>query len=99
MADSTGASTQTQVGGSHPGNAPRKIGKYEIRGELGRGSCGVVYKGFDPFVQRDVAIKVAEYDPTKFKGGSSAVATRQRPSRCGGRRRSTSTGWSSASPT
>jgi serine/threonine protein kinase len=38
---------------------PAAIGKYEIRRELGRGSCGVVYQGFDPFVQRDVAIKVA----------------------------------------
>ncbi|HXG29342.1 MAG TPA: serine/threonine-protein kinase [Nevskiales bacterium] len=38
---------------------PAAIGKYEVRRELGRGSCGVVYLGFDPFVQRDVAIKVA----------------------------------------
>jgi eukaryotic-like serine/threonine-protein kinase len=38
---------------------PAAIGKYEVRRELGRGSCGVVYQGFDPFVQRDVAIKVA----------------------------------------
>ena len=39
--------------------APRKVGKYDVKGEIGRGACGVVYKGFDPFVQRDVAIKVA----------------------------------------
>ncbi|MBI2383023.1 MAG: protein kinase [Gammaproteobacteria bacterium] len=45
-----------------PDGAPAKIGKYEIRGEIGRGSCGVVYKGFDPFVQRDVAVKVAVHD-------------------------------------
>jgi serine/threonine-protein kinase len=38
---------------------PRKLGKYEIAGELGRGAFGVVYKGRDPFVQREVAIKVA----------------------------------------
>lgn len=38
---------------------PTAIGKYEVRRELGRGSCGVVYQGFDPFVQRDVAIKVS----------------------------------------
>ena len=35
------------------------VGKYETRGELGRGSCGIVYLGFDPFVQREVAIKVS----------------------------------------
>jgi serine/threonine-protein kinase len=38
---------------------PEKIGKYEIQGELGRGTCGIVYKAFDPFVQREVAIKAA----------------------------------------
>lgn len=38
---------------------PAAIGKYEVRRELGRGSCGVVYQGFDPFVQREVAIKVS----------------------------------------
>ncbi len=36
----------------------RALGKYELRGELGRGACGVVYRGFDPFVRRDVAVKV-----------------------------------------
>ena len=36
---------------------PEKVGKYEVHGLLGRGSSGVVYKGFDPFVRREVAIK------------------------------------------
>ena len=34
-----------------------KTGRYEIVGELGRGSMGVVYEGFDPLIQRRVAIK------------------------------------------
>lgn len=38
---------------------PDRIGKYVIRQELGRGAGGVVYKSYDPFVQRDVAVKVA----------------------------------------
>lgn len=42
---------------------PYKIGKYEIGGELGRGAFGVVYKGFDPFVRRDVAIKIGWCEP------------------------------------
>lgn len=42
-----------------PEHAIDKIGKYELRGEIGRGACGVVYRGFDPFVQREVAVKVA----------------------------------------
>lgn len=37
---------------------PYKLGKYEIIVELGRGTSGVVYKGFDPFVRREVAVKV-----------------------------------------
>jgi serine/threonine protein kinase len=38
---------------------PKKIGKYEIVDELGRGSMGTVYSANDPFSARTVAIKVA----------------------------------------
>ena len=41
------------------GQAPEKIGKYEISGLLGKGASGLVYKAFDPFVRREVAIKIA----------------------------------------
>ncbi len=36
----------------------KKIGKYEIVRELGKGATSVVYEAIDPFVNRHVAIKV-----------------------------------------
>src|SRR5438105_3599391 len=36
---------------------PERLGKYPITGVLGEGAMGVVYKGFDPGIQRPVAIK------------------------------------------
>jgi hypothetical protein len=37
---------------------PQKIGRYEIKAELGRGGMATVYRAFDPRFKRDVAIKV-----------------------------------------
>ena len=38
---------------------PEKLGKYEIKEQVGRGSMGVVYKGYDPFSDKNIAVKVA----------------------------------------
>jgi len=51
---------------------PTKIAKYEIKRRIGRGSMGVVYEAYDPFVQRTVAIKVAHYS------GNIPPATKQK---------------------
>jgi serine/threonine protein kinase len=40
------------------GDLPARLGRYRITGELGRGSFGVVYEGYDEELQRRVAIKV-----------------------------------------
>ena len=37
--------------------APANLGKYELRGELGRGAAGTVYDAWDPIINRRVAIK------------------------------------------
>jgi serine/threonine-protein kinase len=34
-----------------------RLGKYELRGILGRGAMGIVYDGWDPLIDRRVAIK------------------------------------------
>ncbi|MBI2992741.1 MAG: protein kinase [Gammaproteobacteria bacterium] len=47
--------------------APDKIGKYDIRRQVGRGSMGIVYEGYDPFADRPVAVKVALADSLKDK--------------------------------
>jgi len=38
---------------------PSSIGKYEILEQVGKGSMGTVYSAYDPFADRQVAVKVA----------------------------------------
>jgi predicted Ser/Thr protein kinase len=47
----------TQNNSSQP-KYPSKIGRYEIKRELGKGGMAVVYLAFDPNFKREVAIKV-----------------------------------------
>ena len=41
---------------------PERLGKYEIKGALGKGAMGTVYKAFDPHIERFVAIKTIRKD-------------------------------------
>ena len=62
----------------------RRIGKYEIQAEIGRGGFGRVYHAFDPAVSREVALKVlfpeAEEDVlARFRTEARAGANLRHP--------------------
>ena len=46
-----------------------KIGKYKILGILGKGGMGIVYRGLDPDIEREVAIKTIRFD--NFSDGTA----------------------------
>ena len=53
---------------------PATLGKYQLQGELGRGASGIVHKGYDPFVRRHVAVKVAHTGLSVEEGVDGAAA-------------------------
>jgi serine/threonine protein kinase len=64
----------------------RKIDRYEIKAELGRGGMATVYHAYDPLFQRDVALKVLPpqflHDPTfkqRFILEAQTVAALEHP--------------------
>jgi serine/threonine protein kinase/formylglycine-generating enzyme required for sulfatase activity len=53
-----GAETPNEVGAAQACDVPARLGRYRITAEVGSGGFGVVYKGYDDELRRDVAIKV-----------------------------------------
>ena len=64
---------------------PQKLGKYEIRSELGRGAMGVVYEGWDPGICRRVAIKTVKRDQLDRAEVAEVLARFQREAQAAGR--------------
>ena len=62
-----------------------QLGKYQIRRELGKGAMGIVYEGFDPGIERVVAIKTIL--PSQLKGGevNDVLARFKREAQAAGR--------------
>jgi serine/threonine-protein kinase len=57
---------------------PQQLGKYRITSVLGEGAMGVVYKGFDPGIQRVVAIKTIRRDLDLSDGSGASALQRFR---------------------
>lgn len=39
------------------------LGRYQIRGRIGRGTMGIVYRGYDPVLAREIALKTVDLSP------------------------------------
>jgi eukaryotic-like serine/threonine-protein kinase len=60
--------------------APQRLGRYEIRREIGLGGMGVVYEGWDPSLGRRVALKLMRPDRVGLlgEGGTAELAAEAR---------------------
>jgi len=62
-----------EVGGEVTGDT---LGRYQLLGEIGRGQMGIVYRAFDPKIDRKVAIKTIQVEA--MGSGMDAVSLRRR---------------------
>ena len=63
----------------------KKLGKYEVRGTLGRGAMGLVYEGWDPAIARRVAIKTVRLPDTTDTEAAELLARFRREAQAAGR--------------
>ena len=66
-------------------SAPATLGKYQIRGVLGRGAMGTVYDGWDPAIGRRVAIKTVRLLDPDDAEAHDALARFKNEARAAGR--------------
>jgi len=62
-----------------------KLGKFEIRRELGKGAMGVVYEGYDPMIERTVAIKTIRAENLQGDDAQEQLARFRREAQSAGR--------------
>jgi serine/threonine-protein kinase len=62
-----------------------RLGKYIIRRELGKGAMGVVYEGFDPVIERTVAIKTILPQQLDSEEATKVLARFKREAQAAGR--------------
>ena len=61
------------------------LGKYEIKRQLGRGAMGTVYEGWDPIIERQVAIKTVNLPDASDPETEEALARFRREAQAAGR--------------
>ncbi len=66
-------------------SAVESLGKYEIRRQLGRGAMGTVYEGFDPVIERIVAIKTVRLPEVADDETAEEIARFRREAQAAGR--------------
>ena len=64
---------------------PKKLGKYEIISVLGQGAMGIVYIGFDPGIERKVALKTIRKDVLDKGDAEEMLARFKREAQAAGR--------------
>ncbi len=64
---------------------PSTLGKYELRGVLGRGADGTVYEGWDPAIARHVAIKTIKLPEANDAETEDQLARFRREAQAAGR--------------
>src|SRR5579862_2607560 len=63
----------------------KKVGRYVVISELGRGAMGIVYKASDPTIDREVALKVLSLSASQEEGTNSPQEMFMREVRAAGR--------------
>ena len=64
---------------------PERLGKYELRRVLGKGAMGTVYEGWDPAIERTVAIKTVRLPASHDPDALEEVARFRREAQAAGR--------------